>query len=353
MSRTRREPPGAPPLKVVQVGLGGWGRSWADEMLRQPEVCRTVGYVDVVPEMLAALRKELPVDAAACFPTLAEALAATDAEAVLVTTALPGHAPVAIEALEAGRHVLVEKPFAPDLADARAMVDAARRAGRVLMVSQNYRFFPAPQVVAGLIARRELGALGAVSLSFRRNDNTADPRHHRHYFLPDALLLDMSIHHFDLMRFVLGQEPTRVYTVARDPRWSHFVGPASAVATIDFDGGTVVDYRGSWVSTAPETAWAGEWVMECERGVIRWTSRQDWTDSADSVTVQPFGGGEPRSLPLPKLSRIDRAGSMEEFWSAVREGRAPLTSGEANLPTLALALGAIESSSTCQPVRLG
>ena len=49
-----------------------------------------------------------------------------------------------LKAIEAGKHVLVEKPMAPTLSDARAMVAAAERANRLLMVSQNYRFYPAP-----------------------------------------------------------------------------------------------------------------------------------------------------------------------------------------------------------------
>nr|WP_210479284.1 Gfo/Idh/MocA family oxidoreductase [Naasia sp. SYSU D00948] len=352
MIRRRNDEERTPPLRIIHVGMGMWGRFWAAELRKHPEIATTVAYVDVVPEMLALLRDELPIEEAACFPSLQDALAASDAEAVLVTTALPGHVPVALEALEAGLHVLVEKPFAPSVAEARSVVSAAKRADRVLMVSQNYRFFPAPRVVADLVAKRTLGEVGPVSVAFRKGEIAEDPQKHRHYFLPDPLLLDMSIHHFDLMRFVLGQEPTRVHTVTRDPVWSHFVGAAAAVATIEFTGGIVVDYQGSWVSTAPPTAWAGEWVMECERGSIAWTSRGDWTSTADSVVVHPVGG-EPKALELPSLTRIDRAGSMEEFWRSIRERRAPLTSGEGNLGTLALALGSIESATTRQPLHLG
>lgn len=340
-----------PPLTVIQVGMGMWGRFWAAELRKHPAVSRTVAYVDVVPEMLALLRKEQGTKDTACFESLQDALAATDAEAVLITAALPGHVPVALEALAAGKHVLVEKPFAPSVAEAKSVIEAARQANRTVAVSQNYRFFPAPRAVAELVATRALGELGAVSVAFRKGEIDEDPRSHRHYFLPDPLLLDMSIHHFDLMRYVLGQEPTRVYTVPRDPVWSHFVGSAAAVATIEFDGGTVVDYQGSWASTAEPTAWAGEWVMECERGSIRWTSRGDWSSDADYVEVRPVGG-EPERLELDPMVRVDRAGSMEHFWTSIREGRAPGTSGEGNLGTLALALAAIESASTRTPLHL-
>jgi predicted dehydrogenase len=91
--------------------------------------------------------------------------------------------------------------------------------------------------------------------------------------------------------------------------------------------------------------------MECEHGVLRWTSRGDWSAEADSVVVTR-NGGQPEELELPPMRRVDRAGSTEEFWTAIREGRAPDSSGEANLGTLQLALSAIASASARAPLQL-
>jgi predicted dehydrogenase len=323
--------------------MGGWGRSWAEELLKHPELARTVGYVDVVPEMLRLLQKDVGIDDRLCFPSLAEAIAATDAEAVLVTTALPGHAPVAIEALEAGKHVLVEKPIAPSIADARRMIDAANASGVTLMVSQNYRFYPAAQTAARLIREGTLGPVGAVSLQFRKYGNTADPEGHTHYGIEHPLLLDMSIHHFDLMRFLLDAEPVSVTSVASNPPWSHFVEAPAAVTTVRFPDGVTVAYEGSWVSTGAPTTWAGDWRIECELGSIEWTGRDDLTTNSDRVVLRRRGK-KPDELRLPKLEKFDRPGSLQEFRNAIREGRSPATSGESNLGTLALTLAAMASA---------
>src|SRR3954451_15519615 len=125
MSKDRNEP-ASRPLRVIHVGMGGWGRSWAEEMLKHPELLETVAYVDVSPEMLAQLRTELRVGKELCFPTLEAALAATDAQAALGATAAPRAAPGTRDALEAGLHVLVEKPLATTMADAIRVVDAAK-----------------------------------------------------------------------------------------------------------------------------------------------------------------------------------------------------------------------------------
>lgn len=339
------------PLRVIHVGLGGWGRSWAAALSEHPDLLTTIAWVDVSPEMLDLLTAELDVDPALCFPSLQEAIAATTAEAVLVTTALPDHTAVALEALAAGKHVLVEKPMAATLADAQAMVDAAEAAGRILMVSQNYRFYPAAAAVAALVAEKALGPVGAVRVNFRKLANSTSAGASRHHAATDPLLLDMSIHHFDLMRFILGHEPISVTCHAWNPVWSNFTYPAAAVATVQFDGGAVVNYQASWVSTDQPTLWAGQWVIECADGSIEWTGRNDQTTGGDSVTVHPLSSAS-YPLPLAPYEVFDRIGSMAEFVDAIRQGRPPMTSGSDNLSTLALALAAIASARTGQPEQL-
>ena len=71
----------------------------------------------------------LPIPAERFYGSVAEGLAATPSDAVLVTTLLPGHVPVARAALEAGKHVLVEKPFAPTVTEARELVALAGSGG--------------------------------------------------------------------------------------------------------------------------------------------------------------------------------------------------------------------------------
>src|SRR5262249_12092272 len=157
-----------------------------------------------------------------CFESLREAIAETQPEAVLVTTALPGHEPVTRAALEAGLHVMVEKPFASDLATARELVDMAAAQKLVLMVSQNYRFFPAPRAIASLVRENALGQLFEVSIDFRRYSVATSERRGRHHLEEQPLLVDMAIHHFDLLRLILNREPDRVYCEAWNPRWTSF-----------------------------------------------------------------------------------------------------------------------------------
>jgi predicted dehydrogenase len=337
-------------LRVLQVGLGGWGRDWAQHVIPAVPEVDLIGYVDSDPTALARLRDATKVAPDWCFQSLEEAIEATKPQAVVVTATLAGHAPVTRAALAAGLHVLVEKPFVETLAIARDLVELAAAQRKVLMVSQNYRFFPASRKVAQLVSESKLGKLHEVSIDFRRYSpgNVVRARHHTE---DQPLLVDMSIHHFDLLRFILNSEPARLYCEAWNPAWSAFSGPSVAFASINFPGDIAVSYRGSWNSKGPITPWAGEWRMDFEHGHVFWTSRGDIGVKADRVVMQN-PDRKPRTIPLQPLSRIDRWGTLTEFAHAIGEDREPQCSGRDNLGTLAMVAAAIESVEREHPVEM-
>ena len=213
------------PLRILQVGMGSWGRDWASRVLPEVPGVELAGCVDPDPTARKLAGATVGLPARRIFARLEEGLAAVEPDAVLVTTILPGHVPVARAALEAGKHVLVEKPFAPSVAEGRALVELAAERGLTLMVSQNYRFFPAVLAVADLVRNGELGRLHGISIDFRRYSSFALSGPSAHFAYEQPLLVDMSIHHFDLLRMILGREPARVTCEAWNPPWSGFAGP--------------------------------------------------------------------------------------------------------------------------------
>lgn len=338
-------------IRLLQVGLGPHGRNWARQVLPQVPEVEVVAYVDKDPYALDALQAEAGVPPSRCFESLKEAIGQTQPEAVLNTTALPAHVATTRLALEAGLHVMVEKPFAPSVIDAESLVAEARVRDRILMVSQNYRFFPAPRAIAAMVHESDLGRLYEVSIDFRRFSTAGPNGRGRHHLEEQPLLVDMSIHHFDLLRLILSREPQRIYCEAWNPDWTSFSGPSVAVASIVFEGGVVVSYRGSWISAAPVTPWAGEWRMEFENGEVVWTSAADSDPSQDRVVVRPRGGEE-RMISLPVATRPGGFGTLTEFVSAIRSGREPETSGRHNLGTIALMEAAVESATRREPVSI-
>ena len=105
-------------IRLIQVGMGGWGLMWGNTV-RSSEDAELVACVDMDAAARSRAQEKLELSPERCFSSLSDALAAAECDAVLITTFLPAHVPVALEALAAGKHVLLEKPFAPTLADAR------------------------------------------------------------------------------------------------------------------------------------------------------------------------------------------------------------------------------------------
>lgn len=332
-------------IRLIHVGLGGFGQDWERRRFPQvPEVER-VACVDPEPAMLARAQERLKVPAEDCFGSLAEAMEAREADAVLITTPVDGHAPLAIEAMRAGKHVITEKPFAASLDDAREAIEVADETQRILLVSQNYRYQPAARTAAQLIADQALGQLGGVRVDFRKWANDKEPGTNKHYRLHHPLLFDMAIHHFDLMRFILGREAKSVFTQVTDPPWSRFVEEASATVTVTFEDDLVVSYRGSWVSPGEPTTWSGDWHLECEQGEIFWTGRSGDDDAPHEVVrLRQRGEEATEDAELIKLDRLGRAGSLTALVEAIETGEEPETSGRRNLGTLALMEAAARSA---------
>lgn len=339
-------------LRIVQVGLGPWGLNWAQEVLPTVEAISVVARVDSDKEGWAGTAETLGETASLYHPTLAAALATTEADAVLVTVPLSAHAAIVQEALTAGKHVLVEKPFTETVAAATALAELAEARDRVLMVSQNYRHFPAPLAAAAIVADRRFGALRDVDVDFRHN---AAALGYRYYRLAQPLLSDMSIHHFDLMRMVVGAEPESVSCRSWNVEGSGFTGPPAAEATVEFEGGVRVSYSGSWISDDTPSAWAGEWAMRFEQADVWWTSRGSEGErfARDRLIVRDTTVADAK-VELRAPPYLDRAGCLSAFVDAIASGRQPphFSSARDNIGSIAMVEAAVRSADSEMPVAL-
>jgi len=185
------------PLRIVQVGGGLWGRSWA-ELVHSAAGIRLTALVDGSKNVRAwaAGEFEAPV-----FAELEQALGAVEADAVLLVTPPRTHRPLGELALGHGLHVVSEKPLALGLVDARALVRAAARTGRHVMVAQNYRFRRQSRGLQQLVSSGALGRLLGIRISCRRDlrdafVSRADWRGQMEH----PYIFDMAIHHIDMLR---------------------------------------------------------------------------------------------------------------------------------------------------------
>jgi len=330
-------------IKLIHVGLGRWGSDWARHVYAASADVEPMGFVDRDPATLERDRTILRLPASKFFSRLDDAVASVDAEAVVICLPLPLHAPLAEQALRAGKHVIVEKPFARTLEEARTLVELAQERNLVLMVSQNYRYFSAPRAAAQFSRDEWFGRLNSVKIDFRHN---APAESYRYWDIPNPLLVDMAVHHYDLMRMVIGEEPVELSCHAWNPPGSAFEMPPCAVIVLSFPSG-VASYRGSWLDQGPKTAWAGEWQMDFEQGAAFWTSRGDRPnlDRRDRMWIRRLNS-ESEEIDLVRVPNYDRIGVLAAFAEAIRAGTEPpfFPSGRDNLSTLAIIDATLRSS---------
>ena len=143
-------------IRTIHVGAGGRGR-WPLNRFRDRTDFEAVALVDVNEENLATARETTGLGEEACFSTPAAALQAVEADAVVVITPPDLHAGQCLEAVRAGKHVLVEKPFTKDLSQARQIVAEASERGLKVAVTQNARYYPPVLTIRRLLQSGELG----------------------------------------------------------------------------------------------------------------------------------------------------------------------------------------------------
>jgi predicted dehydrogenase len=188
--------PSARGLRVALVGCGYWGSKHV-RVLHGTDGVDGLVLVDSREDRMRSLARSYKISR--CYPALGPALKHVDA--VVVATPPSTHVPLALAAIRAGKHVLVEKPLAPTSAGARTLVKAAADAGVVLMVGHTFEYNPAVRKLAELVRSKELGDLyyvdsARLNLGLCQNDVN--------------VILDLAPHDVSIINYVLGRRPVAV-----------------------------------------------------------------------------------------------------------------------------------------------
>jgi predicted dehydrogenase len=336
-------------LGMMQVGLGLWGRSWVD-VVRAAEGAELVAVVDPAPEAHSFAEEELGLPLESRHASLDEALQKTHCDCVLVVTPPGTHHDVVVKALKAGKHVLVEKPLDTTLSGACALVEAAEQADRVLMVSQNYRFNAPFRAAQRVVRSGALGELVGIEMSCRRDTRALFPPDDFRYSMRHPYVLDMAVHHLDLLRAMTGRQVRSIHGRSWRAPDSPFRHHPAVATLIDMDDGTPVVYEGTWAHRGPETSWNGEWEVVGEAGRLTWSGALEDRNTGE-VLLQQWDE-PPQAVEQPKLALTERAAVLQALISAIESGEEPETGASDNLGSLAAMLGLVESIDTGMPVEV-
>ncbi len=193
-------------LNVAVVGLGRIGRVHAEILFTRVDEARLVAVSDIIEDLARGVGEKYGVKWYTDYDKLLED---SSVDAVFITTPTFLHKDMIIKALEAGKHVFTEKPMTVTSSEAREVLNAAKKAGRSLMVGYMRRFDAAYRRAKSEI---ESGKIGdpLVYITIARDPGAppgwaADPKK------SGGIFLDMLSHDFDMARFLMGAEVSKVY----------------------------------------------------------------------------------------------------------------------------------------------
>ncbi len=313
------------------------GRAWGRN-LRDNEATTVAGWVDLVPGAAASAAEETAIKPDYLGVDLEEAIRALSPDFVVDVSSPVGHRDVTVTALDHGLPVIGEKPMATSLAEAKEMVLASERAGKLYMVSQSRRYDGRIQAYRKLISEN-LGALGILNSDFYIGAHYGGFRDEMEH----VLLVDMAIHTFDAARYLSKSDPISVYAEEFNPQWSWYQGAASATCLFEMTDGLRYTYRGSWCGEGSPTSWEADWRAVGSQGTALWDGHGD---PRGQVVVAPDGFHS-------KIADIHEAspsvksgieGSLDEFLNALATGATPNGECHDNILSFAMVCAAVESS---------
>ncbi|MBM3262480.1 MAG: Gfo/Idh/MocA family oxidoreductase [candidate division Zixibacteria bacterium] len=318
--------------RILHVGLGGRGRYWLSQVQAHAGVV-SAAWVDPSEASLHAAQEAAPNVQVPTFSSVREAAQTVQADIAVIAAAATGRRENCMEAIEAGLHVLVEKPFALTLADAKDIVHAAARAGVQIVVGQNYRYIVSIAEMERQIRDGRLGDLG-IGCFFRTRRRFGAGTYQQH--MRHNYLWEMSVHDFDLIRFSLGLRPRTITGWSWQPPWGDFSGETSVQVLIEFEQNVRVNYLGAWAS------WVGEyfWRVDGSGGVLR---------AANDLQFGDPETGKYSPVPLSEQPNSEWP-LMEELLEAIRTGTPARTSGQDNLWTIAMLEATQKATGQDEPV---
>jgi predicted dehydrogenase len=289
-----------------------------------------------MPPAAIELAKQIGAD---CLASPDALLARADIDVVVIATPTDTHVGLAIAAAQAGKHIFCEKPLARTLPEAEAMIAAAEQAQVKLAVGHVVRYFPAYASARDLVLRGEIGRPGVA----RATRLTAFP--HRSAWYADSVrsggvALDVMIHDFDWMRWTFG-EVERVHALGLTP--AGIAGRDAAMAVLRFRSGAIGYVEGNWCHADFRTFLE----VSGSDGLFRTDNHSTRSHTTDVDLPDAINELWPDGLEQGPYEAQFRDVAA---WMA--GGPMPRHTAQDGLEALRIALAAIESMQTGQPVVL-
>jgi predicted dehydrogenase len=329
-------PPSFEPIGLAVIGAGYWGPNLVRNFQASPSF-RLHWLCDLdVARARKVLGEYSTVSATGDYDAV---LGDERVQAVAIATPAGTHLDVALAALRAGKHVLVEKPLAATYAEGRALVDEAARRGLVLMCDHTYCYTPAVSRIREIVHSGELGELHYID-SVRINLGLVQR--------DIDVIWDLAPHDLSILDFVLPEDVTPVAVAAHGADPIGAGRSCVAYLTLELSSGAIAHVHVNWLSpTKVRTTMIGGSKRTLVWDDLNPTQRVSVFDRGVDLTAPDELGAEERrdmlisyrsgDMIAPALGEREALRAVvEEYATAIRTGRAPLTDGRSGLRVLGI-----------------
>jgi predicted dehydrogenase len=337
---TRWQPAGNAEIRVALLGAGAMGRNHA-RVLQTMEGIRLVAVADADPDAARAAAGALGVRHAA------DAIDLLDTEslhAVVIATPTTTHTALALSALDRGLAVLVEKPLAPTVDEALAILDKAHETGAPVAVGHVERHNPA---VLELGRRLRGGWLSTVYAIASRRAGPFPAR-----IRDVGVTVDLATHDVDILSWIAGERPTRVY--AETAQRLHATHEDLLYGTLHFPSGVTGMIDVNWLTPAKRrqlTVVGEEGMFELDYLTQRLTFTR--SDTSRPRLIHGYASTFEGDVAVIEVDAVEPlAAELRDFIDAVRVGRRPTVSVEDGVWAVAIANALLEASRSGAPVAL-
>ncbi len=331
-------------LKVGIIGAGRIGRVHSESISKYVKGAEIKAISDVkITEELTAWAKSMGIPEV--YDDYKKILQDPEIDAVLVCSSTNTHAPISIEAAQAGKHVFCEKPVNADPAKIREVLSAVEKAGVKFQVGFNRRFDHNFKAIKDRVAAGDIGEPHVIRVTSR--DPEAPPI--EYVKVSGGMFFDMTIHDFDMIRYLSGSEVEEVFavgTVLVNPEIGKAGDIDTAVITLKLKNGAI-----GVIDNSRKAAYGYDQRAEVfgSKGAIHITN--------DTGSTAVFSGENGVVAEKPKYFFLERymqsfADEISCFVDSVVNDKPTLVNGNDGLQPVLIALAAKKSLEENRPVKL-
>ncbi|HDR8183801.1 TPA: Gfo/Idh/MocA family oxidoreductase [Bacillus thuringiensis] len=335
-------------MNILKVGIIGCGSIAQHRHLPEYEVNPYVQIVAVCDSNKKRAKKIANNYGVNRYTDYNELINCEELDAVSVCTPNHLHASISIAALQAGIHVLCEKPMATSKADAEMMIRAAEKSGKKLMIGHNQRFVASHQKAKQLIKSGAIGKIYSFRTAFGHSgpENWSVDGKESWFFKKEEAFLgamgDLGVHKADLIRYILNEEITEVGAFVETSAKTFSNVDDCAICILKSESGIIGTLAASWSYVSKED---NSTIIYGEKATLRLED-----DPTNSLIIQ-YKNGEVVKYELNKIQSNATVGQsnshvIEQFVVSILSDKEPLINGVDGMKSLEVILAAIQSSET-------